>query len=139
MARNPPGLRATASSTPRFPAASPYLSHLEDAYAIAARFYGPAATRHLEATRQPELPFRVLGVKPPRDFCWLTVGSRGATRPGRPFLVILQRQAPGEARLDFVPPGDMRLAQSPAEIDLAPITQRWEVDQPGIEVFEQDA
>ncbi len=46
---------------------------LEDAYAVAARFYGPAATRHLEATRQPELPFRVLGVKAPRDLCWLTV------------------------------------------------------------------
>jgi len=24
-------------------------------------------------TRIPELPFRVLGVKPPRDFCCLTV------------------------------------------------------------------
>ena len=46
---------------------------LEVAYAVAARFYGTAATRHLEATRQPELPFRVLGVKAPRDLCWLTV------------------------------------------------------------------
>ncbi len=46
---------------------------LEDAYAIAKRFYGPAALHHLEITRRPELPFRVLGVKPPRDFCCLTV------------------------------------------------------------------
>jgi hypothetical protein len=33
----------------------------------------------------------------------------------------------------------MWLAQLPAEVDLAPITQRWEVDQPSVEVFEQDA
>ncbi|HKV83170.1 MAG TPA: class I SAM-dependent methyltransferase [Ktedonobacterales bacterium] len=46
---------------------------LEDAYAVATRFYGPAALHHLENTHQPELPFRVLGVKPPRDFCCLTV------------------------------------------------------------------
>lgn len=48
-------------------------SCLEDAYAIATRFYGPAALHHLKITRRPELPFRVLGVKPPRDFCCLTV------------------------------------------------------------------
>lgn len=46
---------------------------LEDAYAIATRFYGVAATRYLDATFRPELPFRVLGVRPPRDFCYLTV------------------------------------------------------------------
>ncbi|HEY1388444.1 MAG TPA: class I SAM-dependent methyltransferase [Ktedonobacterales bacterium] len=46
---------------------------LEDAYAIATRFYGPAALHHLQITHRPELPFRVLGVKPPRDFCCLTV------------------------------------------------------------------
>lgn len=46
---------------------------LEDAYAIATRFYGPAALHHLEVTHRPELPFRVLGVRPPRDFCCLTV------------------------------------------------------------------
>lgn len=46
---------------------------LDDAYAIATRFYGPAATRHLEATQRPELPYAVLGVRPPRDICWLTV------------------------------------------------------------------
>lgn len=46
---------------------------MEDAYAIATRFYGPAALRHLDITHRPELPFRVLGVKPPRDFCCLTV------------------------------------------------------------------
>jgi ubiquinone/menaquinone biosynthesis C-methylase UbiE len=46
---------------------------LEDAYAVATRFYGPAALHHLEITHRPELPFRVLGVNPPRDFCCLTV------------------------------------------------------------------
>lgn len=46
---------------------------LEDAYAIATRFYGPAALHHLEISHRPELPFRVLGVNPPRDFCCLTV------------------------------------------------------------------
>jgi SAM-dependent methyltransferase len=46
---------------------------LEDAYAIAGRFYGATATRHLDATHRPELPFYALGVKAPRDFCCLTV------------------------------------------------------------------
>lgn len=46
---------------------------LEDAYAVVARFYGPAAMRHLDSTGRPELPFAVLGVNPPRDCCWLTV------------------------------------------------------------------
>ena len=46
---------------------------LEDAWEVATRFYGPAATSHLDATARPELPFHVLGVKPPRDLCWLTV------------------------------------------------------------------
>jgi SAM-dependent methyltransferase len=46
---------------------------LEIAMAVASRFYGAAATRHLEATHFPELPFRVLGVRAPRDVCWLTV------------------------------------------------------------------
>lgn len=46
---------------------------MEDAWAVATRFYGAAARRHLETTGRAELPFRVLGVKPPRDICWLTV------------------------------------------------------------------
>ncbi|WIG59372.1 MAG: hypothetical protein OJF49_002119 [Ktedonobacterales bacterium] len=46
---------------------------LEDAWEVATRFYGLAATSHLDATARPELPFHVLGVKPPRDLCWLTV------------------------------------------------------------------
>lgn len=46
---------------------------MEDAWAVAARFYGTAAARHLEATGLPELPFHVLGVRPPRDLCWLMV------------------------------------------------------------------
>lgn len=46
---------------------------MEDARAVAARFYGAKALRHLDATGQPELPFSVLGVRPPNDLCWLTV------------------------------------------------------------------
>lgn len=46
---------------------------MEDAWAVATRFYGPVAARHLEATGRPELPFQVLGVKAPRDLCWQTV------------------------------------------------------------------
>ncbi|HET9981571.1 MAG TPA: methyltransferase domain-containing protein [Ktedonobacterales bacterium] len=46
---------------------------LDDALDMAARYYGPVAVRHLESTRRPELPFWALGVKPPREICWLTV------------------------------------------------------------------
>lgn len=46
---------------------------LEDALAVARRFYGAAAIHHLETTRRPELPFDALNVKAPRYFCWLTV------------------------------------------------------------------
>ncbi len=46
---------------------------LEDAHQIAARFYGAEAMRYLEATHRTELPFHMLGVKEPRDLCWLTV------------------------------------------------------------------
>ena len=46
---------------------------LEDAGQVAARFYGAEAMRYLEATGRPELPFHILGVKAPRDLCWLTV------------------------------------------------------------------
>lgn len=46
---------------------------LEDGLVAARRFYGPAATHHLEVSGRPELPFSVLGVREPRDLCWLTV------------------------------------------------------------------
>jgi SAM-dependent methyltransferase len=46
---------------------------LDEALAIARRFYRAAAIEHLEATRTPEAPFHVVGVKEPRDLCWLTV------------------------------------------------------------------
>ncbi len=46
---------------------------LEEAYVVAARFYCHAAIRHLDATHRPEVPFHVLGIKEPRDLCWLTV------------------------------------------------------------------
>jgi SAM-dependent methyltransferase len=46
---------------------------MEDACSVANRFYGPAALAALSASQRPELPFSVLGVRPPRDLCWLTV------------------------------------------------------------------
>jgi SAM-dependent methyltransferase len=46
---------------------------LDDAYAVAARFYCQAAIHYLDATHRPEMPFHVLGIKEPRDLCWLTV------------------------------------------------------------------
>lgn len=46
---------------------------MEDAWAVATRFYGPQAAQYLEATGRPELPFSELGVNPPRDVCWQVV------------------------------------------------------------------
>lgn len=46
---------------------------LEEALAVAHRFYRPAALDYLKTTRKPEAPFHVVGVKEPRDLCWLTV------------------------------------------------------------------
>jgi SAM-dependent methyltransferase len=46
---------------------------MEDAWSVASRFYGQAALAALSTSYRPELPFSVLGVKPPRDLCWLTV------------------------------------------------------------------
>jgi hypothetical protein len=48
---------------------------MEDARAVASRFYGSAAMGDLDATNRPELPFHVLGVKPPNDLCWPTVSK----------------------------------------------------------------
>jgi SAM-dependent methyltransferase len=46
---------------------------MEEAWSVASRFYGPAALTALSSSHVPELPYSVLGVKPPRDLCWLTV------------------------------------------------------------------
>jgi SAM-dependent methyltransferase len=46
---------------------------MEEAWSVASRFYGPAALAELSASHRPRLPFSVLGVRPPRDLCWLTV------------------------------------------------------------------
>jgi SAM-dependent methyltransferase len=46
---------------------------MEEAWSVARKFYGPAALAALSAAHHPELPFSALGVKPPRDLCWLTV------------------------------------------------------------------
>ncbi|HEX9038885.1 MAG TPA: class I SAM-dependent methyltransferase [Ktedonobacterales bacterium] len=46
---------------------------LDEACAVARRFYGETALRYLEATGQPELPYHILKLRAPRDLCWLTV------------------------------------------------------------------
>jgi ubiquinone/menaquinone biosynthesis C-methylase UbiE len=42
---------------------------------VARRFYArnPAVTRHLLRSRQPIVPFSLLGANPPHDYCWLRV------------------------------------------------------------------
>src|SRR5690242_6474088 len=56
-----------------------------------------------------------------------------ATRRG-----ISERLAPAIARLRIVPEGDLLLALLPAEVDLVPVAQRGEVDQPALEVAQHD-
>lgn len=48
---------------------------LGSALRVARRFYArnPAVRRYLLRTRQPEVPFSVLGTNPPHEYCWLRV------------------------------------------------------------------
>ncbi len=48
---------------------------LESALHCVQHFYAdnPAAVRYLLSTQRPEIPFSVLGVNPPCDYCWLKV------------------------------------------------------------------
>ena len=48
---------------------------LETALKCARRFYAhnEQVARYILERRQPEVPFSVLGLNPPRDYCWLTV------------------------------------------------------------------
>lgn len=46
---------------------------LDDALAVARRFYRQAAISYLETAHRPSLSYQVIGVKEPRDVCWLTV------------------------------------------------------------------
>src|SRR2546430_476761 len=48
-------------------------------------------------------------------------------------------RASGEARLDLVPVGDLRLAEAPAQIHLALVHPARKIDQPGVVVFQFDA
>lgn len=47
----------------------------QSALECARRFYAgnEAAVRYILKRRQPEVPFSVLGINPPCDYCWLTV------------------------------------------------------------------
>ncbi|MBF6589280.1 MAG: class I SAM-dependent methyltransferase [Ktedonobacterales bacterium] len=48
---------------------------LRSAWRCARRFYArrPAVRRYLRERRCPEVPYRVLGINPPHDYCWLRV------------------------------------------------------------------
>lgn len=50
---------------------------LKSALKCAHRFYGhnEAVVRYLRSRRSPEVPFSVLGINPPCDYCWLEVPS----------------------------------------------------------------
>ena len=48
---------------------------LQSALHCAQRFYAhnKAVARYLLSQQQPEVPFSVIGINPPRDYCWLNV------------------------------------------------------------------
>lgn len=48
---------------------------LQSALHCAQRFYAhnKAVARYLLSQQQPEVPFSVIGINPPRDYCWLAV------------------------------------------------------------------
>ena len=50
---------------------------LKSALKCAHRFYGhnEAVVRYIRSQRSPEVPFSVLGINPPCDYCWLEVHS----------------------------------------------------------------
>ena len=54
-----------------------------------------------------------------------------------PFSFV-ERATPAEACLGLVPEADLRLPLLPAQVDLAAVPQRREVDQPAIEVAQHD-
>jgi SAM-dependent methyltransferase len=56
---------------------------LQSALHCAQRFYAHnrAVARYLLTRRQPEVPFSVIGVNPPRDYCWLEVKKTPSAYP----------------------------------------------------------
>jgi hypothetical protein len=48
---------------------------LQSALQCARRFYAQnkAVARYILAKQKPEIPFSVIGVNPPCDYCWLEV------------------------------------------------------------------
>ncbi len=67
------GFRYVALSAP--PDMGVRFRSLATALRVAHRFYAhnTAAIRHLLRYRRPEIPFSLLGVNPPHDYCWLPV------------------------------------------------------------------
>jgi SAM-dependent methyltransferase len=53
-----------------------YFRSLESALCCARRFYAhnTAVARYILSTQRPQVPFSVLGVNPPCDYCWLKAG-----------------------------------------------------------------
>jgi ubiquinone/menaquinone biosynthesis C-methylase UbiE len=55
---------------------------LQSALQCARRFYArnKAVARYILTKQKPEIPFSVIGVNPPRDYCWLDVNKPGYER-----------------------------------------------------------
>src|SRR3954447_23363031 len=53
-------------------------------------------------------------------------------------MAHLERLTPGVARVEVVPVADVGLAVDPAQVDLASVAQRGEVDEPAVEVAQDD-
>src|SRR3954447_5462770 len=60
-------------------------------------------------------------------------------RPSHSETDLLQRLTPRVAGVEVVPAGDVVLALDPAQVDLTALAQRREVDQPPVQVAENDA
>src|SRR3954471_2995347 len=90
---------------------------MRSARSSASRTEGSSST-----TRMRTLP--MVGSEPERPLS-------GSLEPG------IQRQPAGVAGLRGVPLPDLRLVDLPAQIDLAPVAQGGEVDQPGLQVAHQ--
>src|SRR6478735_5787874 len=70
---------------------------------------------------------------------WVAILRRGTPQAGAWVAESgIQGFAAGEARLDRVPVRDRRLVEQPAQVDLAAVEHRREVDEAAVEVADDD-